>query len=533
MSPMRGRPQSAPPSAVELDRRTALKLLASGIALSLASCGKPVEEIVPYVDQPERLVPGIPLKFATTLDLGGYGRGVIVTSVEGRPIKIEGNPRHPASLGATDVFAEAAVLSLYDPGRSKAVRGPRGIQSWDAFGDALRVQMEKEKGRGGAGLRLVSGRVTSPTLNRQIGDLIKQFPQARWHRYEAVTNDNARNGAVMAFGRPLTPLPRIGEATVILSLDGDFLGAGPLQIANARGFAGARKFDSGPDKFLRLYVAESAWSTTGANADHRLAIRPELIRNLALAVFALLRGEKSNVPLPADAQNFAAIVAADLKARIGSAIVMAGNAQPPEVHAICHAINSTLKAPTDMIDPIDSGASHAESLKTLTDDLAANRVETLIVLDANPAYDAPAELGFAAGSPKLAFSAHLGCYDDETAALCRWHLPLSHPLESWSDLRAVDGTASIVQPLIRPLYDTHTAHDVVAMLGGALSPSSYDLVRATWQPQDGSDFESWWQQALHDGVIAGTRSAPVPTPAQDGQCRAGTTANQHGSRADA
>ncbi|HET7848199.1 MAG TPA: 4Fe-4S dicluster domain-containing protein [Pseudolabrys sp.] len=509
MSSVTPKQKAAALSTVELDRRAALKLLASGMALSLASCGKPPEEIVPYVDQPERLVPGIPLKFATTLDMAGYGRGVIAISVEGRPIKVEGNPRHPASLGATDVFAEASVLTLYDPDRSKAPRGPKGIASWDAFGDALRTQMEKEKTRAGAGLRLVSGRITSPTLLRQIDGLLKQFPQARWYRYEPVSDDNERDGAIMAFGRPLTPLPRIGEAAVILSLNADFLGSGPHQIANGRAFASARKADAGAEQFLRLYVAEPVLSLTGANADHWLAIRPELIRNIALTVAATLRGEKANAPLPPEAEHFAAAAAADLKSKAGKAIVMAGRAQPAELHALCHTINNMLHAPVDLIEPVDPAGKHGEALHAFADDLSNSRIETLLILDANPAYDAPRELGFKAGFPKLPFSAHLGLYDDETAAICHWHLPLSHTLESWSDLRAFDGTASIVQPLIRPLYDTRSMHQVLALLGGALSPVSYDLVRETWQPRGGDDFDSWWRQVLHDGVIAQTRHAAV------------------------
>ncbi|HEU4659772.1 MAG TPA: 4Fe-4S dicluster domain-containing protein [Pseudolabrys sp.] len=509
MPPVMPKQKAAPLNGAGLDRRAALKLLASGMAMSLASCGKPPEEIVPYVDQPERLVPGIPLKFATALDMAGYGRGVIVTSVEGRPIKVEGNPRHPASLGATDVFAEASVLSLYDPDRSKAPRGPKGIASWDAFGDALRTQMEKETKRQGAGLRLVSGRLTSPTLLRQIDELLKAFPLARWYRYEPVPDDNERDGTVRAFGRPLTPLPRIDGAGVVVSLDHDFLGAGPQQIANGRAFISARNANAGADKFLRLYVAEPVMSLTGANADHWLAIRPELVRNLAIAVAASLRGEQQQGLLPPGAERFAALAAADLKSKTGKAIVMAGRTQPAEVHALCHVINDILHAPVDYIEPVDPAGGHSEALKAFADDLSGNRIETLLVLNANPAYDAPRDLGFKGDFPKLPFSAHFGLYENETAEICHWHLPLSHPLESWSDLRAFDGTASIVQPLIRPLYDTRTTHQVIALLSGALSPSSYDLVRETWQTHGGDDFDSWWRQVLHDGVVADTRHAAV------------------------
>ena len=490
----------------DINRRAALKLLGGGLALSLTSCGKPAEEIVPYVDQPERMVPGVALRFATTLDLSGYGRGALVTSVEGRPIKIEGNPRHPASLGATDVFAEADVLGLYDPDRSKAVRGKTNAKSWEDFTDALRAQMDKERQRGGAGLRIVSGRVTSPTLARQREALLTAYPRARWIGYEPVSDENERKGAELAFGRSLVSLPRLKDASVVIALDSDFLGPGPAQIVNARGFADARNASSYPEKFLRLYAVESSTSATGANADHRLALRPELISHAVIAISAYLNGE-TPPPLPGHAARFVEAAAADLKAKQGRALVLVGTSQPPEIHALAHWINSTLDAPVDLIEPVDDIDNKA--LQALAADIRNGAAETLLILDANPAYDAPPQFGFGETIRKLPFSAHLGLHGNETAALCHWHLPLSHTLESWSDRRAINGTASVVQPLIRPLYDTRTAHEVLAMLGGALTPSSYEIVRATWQPKGGNDFEGWWRKALHDGVIANTHSAPV------------------------
>jgi molybdopterin-containing oxidoreductase family iron-sulfur binding subunit len=498
------------------ERRQALKLLASGLAFSLASCGRPHEEIVPYVDMPERIVPGIPLKFATTLDLAGYGRGVIVTSVEGRPIKVEGNPRHPASLGATDVFAEAAVLSLYDPDRLRAVHGPSGIASWEAFASDLHAHMERAAGSGGAGLRIVTNRVTSPTLKRQLDALLTQFPRARWYRYEPVSDDAERAGAVQAFGRPLDAVPRFAEASVVLALDNDFLGPGPSQVRNARGFAQARRAHDNPDQCLRLYVAESTWSLTGCNADHRLALRPDEIRNFAIAVAGHLRGQATSSGLSPRAAHFARVVATDLAAKTGRAIVLAGPAQPPEVHALCHAINATLKAPIDLIDPVDPvEQSHDEALQAFAKDLTSGGVETLIIIGANPAYDTPGALHLAEAIGRVPFSACLTQHIDETAVRCRWRLPLSHSLESWSDLRAPDGAASIVQPLIRPLYDSRTAHELIAMLGGALAPSSYELVQATWREQaSAAGFDSWWRKVLHDGAIPDTRFKPVTATAQ-------------------
>jgi molybdopterin-containing oxidoreductase family iron-sulfur binding subunit len=506
------------PSSFALDRRGALKLFASGAALALASCGRPDEEVVPYVELPERLTPGIPLHFATALPLGGYARGVIVTSVEGRPIKVEGNPRHPASFGATDVFAEANVLSLYDPDRSKAVRKGSDILAWSAFEAALLARIEQEHSRQGAGLAILTSRVTSPTLVRQIGTLQKTLPQATWYRSDPIDDDAARAGAMQAFGRNLTPIPRFADARVALMLDADPIGPGPAQIRFSRDVIGARQSRTA-EHFLRIYAVEPSWTLTGALADHRLPLRHELIRNVALVVARELGAAVADAPLPDGAHDFARAAAADLKSRSGHAMVLAGPRQPADMHALCHFINAQLHAPLDFIEPVDSvAAGHMESLRALAADIHSGKIQTLIIIDANPLYEAPDGLELAELIASVPFSAHLGLYADETAARCTWHLPLSHPLESWSDLRAFEGSASIVQPLIRPLYDTRTAHDLLALVGGTVLSSSHDLVRATWQSTwhshaPAGDFAAWWRQTLQDGVIASSAAAKVMAPA--------------------
>ena len=497
-----------------VDRRAALKLFVSGTALALASCGRPAEQVVPYVEMPERVTPGVPLRFASALPLAGYGRGVIVTSIEGRPIKIDGNPRHPASLGATDVFAEATVLSLYDPDRSKAPYSDTRIQSWSAFQAVLLPRLDRLRSNHGAGLALLTGRTTSPTLLAQISALTNALPQAKWYRYEPVEDDLVRNGAILAFGRALDALPRFADARVALLLDADPLGCGPDQIRFGRDIVGARRSHVAADS-LRLYAAEPAWTLSGALADHRVALRQELIRNIALEVARTLGAPVPSGELPPDAGQFAKAVAADLNARRGAAVVLAGPRQPAEVQALCHWMNNALGAPVDYIAPVDPAADgHAQSLRNLAADLHAGRAETLIVIGANPAYDAAGELALADAIGTAPFSVHLGAYRDETAARCTWHLPMTHVLESWSDIRAFDGNASIIQPLIRPLYDTRTAHEVMAMLGGALATPPFDLVRGQWQgTKPPGNFDDWWRQSLQDGVIANTAAAKISPPA--------------------
>jgi Fe-S-cluster-containing dehydrogenase component/anaerobic selenocysteine-containing dehydrogenase len=509
-------PCDQPPerSVSGLDRRTALKLFVSGTALALASCGRPTEQVTPYVEMPEGETPGLPMRFASALALGGYGRGVIVTSMEGRPIKIDGNPRHPASLGATDVFGEASLLSLYDPDRSKAPRSDGRIQSWSAFEAALRAQLERTASRHGAGIAILTGRTTSPTLVEQIGALTKSLPEAKWYRYEPVDDDALRAGSVQAFGRALTAIPRFGDARVALMLDADPLGFGPEQIRFAHDLIRARRSHVAQDS-LRLYAAEPAWTLTGALADHRLAVSHQLVRNIALAIAGELGAATPAVELPAAVREFVKAAAIDLSARRGMALVLAGPRQPPEVHALCHWINHELRAPIDFIEPVDQGATgHADALHTLREDLDARRIDTLFIIGANPAYDTPGDLRLADAIGAIPFSVHLGLHDDETAARCTWHLPQSHPLESWSDIRAFDGTASIVQPLIRPLYDSRTAHELLTLLGGsATTDSGFDIVRDHWRHANNgnADFEAWWRQSLQDGVIADS-AAPHASP---------------------
>lgn len=488
-------------------RRDALRIFASQMALAVAGCSKPIEEIVPYVKMPEGLTPGEPLRFATALPMGGYGFGVLAISVDGRPIKIEGNPRHPSSLGATDVFAEAAVLSLYDPDRSRTPALDGNISSWDAFRGALLRQLEKHNKNGGDGLRLLTGRVTSPTLLRQIDDLSKRYPNAVWHVHEPIDDELERRGTIIAFGQALHTSPHIEKAEVVLCLDADPLGPGPHQSSNARRWIEARDPRNVPN-FSRTYVAESVPTLTGIKADHRLALHPAAISDLAIALANVLGAGLARPKLSPAAERFANASAGDLIAHRSRALVLTGRTQRAEVHALVHWINAQLGAPVDFVQPFDrTSAREPSSIAALAGDLDAGRVETLVVLDANVGYDAPAELSLAEKLGKASFSVHLGCYADETARLCKWHLPQSHTLESWSDLRAVDGTVTIVQPLIRPLYTSRSAHELLGMLVGQNAESPYDLVRKTWRSSGGTDFEDWWRQILHDGVVPGTAPA--------------------------
>jgi molybdopterin-containing oxidoreductase family iron-sulfur binding subunit len=487
-------------------RREFMTLMGASLALAgLTACTKqPVEKILPYTRQPEQLVPGRPLFFATAAGHDGYARGILVESHEGRPTKIEGNPEHPASLGGSDAFGQAHVLGLYDPDRSKTVLYVGEDRTWGEFRTALREALEKQKAKGGAGLRFLTGRVTSPTLAGQMDSVLAAFPRAKWVSWEPAGRDNARAGAVLAFGEPVEPQYRFDQADVVLSLEADFVSSHPASLRLVREFASRRKVSGETPEMNRLYVVEGSPTSSGAAADHRLPLRSSEIEGFARAVAAGL-----GVTAQGGVEHaWVAPIAKDLKRAGARALVIAGESQPAAVHALAHAMNEALGAVGTTVTytaPAEAApVGETAALSALVGEMQAGTVEVLVVLGSNPAYAAPADLKITEALDKVPLRIHHGLYLDETAERCHWHLPASHALESWGDLRAADGTASIVQPLIAPLYNTLSEIEVLAVFGEG-EPKGYDIVRALWEAQLGSpDFEKRWNRALHDGVVAGT-----------------------------
>ena len=502
-------PDQAPQMLDPLERRTFLKLMGASFALAgVSACTRqPTEKVFPYVQAPELIVPGEPLYFATAMPLGGIATGLLVESHMGRPTKIEGNPDHPASLGATDLFCQASVLGLYDPDRSQVIRQVGDVQTWANFTAALAQLMTAQKASG-AGLRILSGTVTSPTFAAQIRQLLSQYPQSTWHQWEPVSRDAASAATRRAFGRPLDTQYRFDRADRVLSLDADFLGGGPGQVRYVRDYVTRRR---DPETMNRLYVVETVPSNTGAMADHRLALRPAEIAEFAIAV---ARGLGVGVRAPQGVEAHSKLIDAvvrDLQEHRGRSIVMAGEWTAPGVHLLAHAINDALGNAGSTVlytEPVDAAPTDtAESLRALVAAMDAGTVELLVMLDTNPVYAAPADLEFGARLAKVGTRVHYGLYVDETAELSHWHVPAAHYLESWSDARAYDGTVTILQPLIAPLYEGRTPHEVLDVLLGGGQKSSYDLVRDHWTAEwsaSGSEFDVRWRKAVHDGVVAGS-----------------------------
>jgi molybdopterin-containing oxidoreductase family iron-sulfur binding subunit len=378
----------------------------------------------------------------------------------------------------------------------------------------LQPELERQRASGGAGLRILTETITSPRLAAQLQTLLIEFPSATWHQYEPVNRDNARAGAQLAFGEAVETIYRFDQAEVILSLDADFLSTFPGSARYARDFAARRRTTVGQVANLsnRLYAIESTPTITGATADHRLPLPARHIETFARALaqaLGLAVTPADPAALEAIPENWISAIARDLQARSGSSLVVTGDHQPPLVHALVHAINDTLGNTGQTVlylDPVVANpVSQAESLRELVAAMEAGQVELLLILGGNPVYTAPADFNLAEALAQVNFSAHLGLYDDETSERCHWHLPESHYLETWSDARAYDGTITLMQPLIEPLYDSRSAHQLLAALLGQADSSDNELARTYWESQANTeDFDQFWQTALFNGIIADT-----------------------------
>ena len=531
-------PQGASEWNDPLGRRQFLKLMGASLALAgLTGCTRqPRETIMPYVRAPEEIVPGQPLFFASAMPLGGMAKGVLVESHMGRPTKIEGNPEHPASLGATDVFAQAAVLTLYDPDRSQTLTHLGEINSWSTFLGDLREALSAQRQSKGAGLRVLTETVTSPTLAYQIKALLKEFPSAKWHQYEPANRDNVLEGSLLAFGEFVETQYRFEKASVILALDCDFLTSGPASLRYTRQFTARRRLQEGQSEMNRLYVVESTPSITGAKADHRLPLQAGQVENFVWAVARELGIPGGELTATGSIHSdWIAALARDLKKHRSASLVIAGEEQPPVVHALAHAMNQVLGNAGRTVVYTNSVEAHPvnqiKSLRELVKDVDSGHVDILLMLGGNPVYNAPADLGFKERLYKVNLRIHLGLYQDETSEFCHWHIPEAHFLESWSDIRAYDGTVTILQPLIAPLYGGKSAHELLAAFTDQPDRSSYDIVRNYWEgllaarpgrgpgvakaasipshsKEPSGDFELFWRKALHDGFIADSGFLP-------------------------
>jgi molybdopterin-containing oxidoreductase family iron-sulfur binding subunit len=517
----------------DVDRRRFLHLMAASLGLAgLTGCRRPELPALPYTRPPEEVVPGLPTYYATAMPRPGSAPPLLVESHEGRPTKIEGNPRYPQSGGASDAFAQASVLGLYDPDRSTAVlrEGERSTwEAYDAFATSHFAALRAKKGRG---LHVLCGDVASPSMDLLREHLRAVMPEAHWYTYEPIDQANARAGAMLAFGTLVVPRYRFERAEVVLALDADILGREDDGGRHVREFAEARRIEEASDPSNRLYAVESRYSLTGGAADHRLRLASSQVADYALALArelltggndtaagaqAALRAALSSQPPSADFDSrWIREVAADLRAHRARCVIVAGRGQPPLVHALTHALNEALDnfGKTVELRALPSPAD-ANTLAKLTEAIGNKQVETLVVLEVNPVYNAPADLDFAARFRTIPTTICLALYPDETSRLASWHLPAAHYLESWGDARTGDGTVVPVQPLIEPLFGGRTALEVLARLSGYETSASYEIVRRAFRKVSGTDaagFDAHWRRYLHDGMLEDS-ALPMVQPA--------------------
>ena len=509
-------PTLLPLEQSQASRRRFLQFMGASLALAgLSACSlQPEERILPYTKQPEEIVPGKPLYFASAHPNGPFGRGILVESHMGRPTKIEGNPDHPSSLGATDLFDQASILELYDPDRMRAPSYLSTVRSWEAFAADLGPRLEAQRALGGEGLRVVLPNTTSPTVLHQIGILRQRFPKARFVAYESAGSAQARAGFRAAFGRPVHVHYDLSEAEVLVCLDHDLLTEGPGSVRYARDFARRRRIVDGHHEMNRLYAVESSPTSTGQIADHRLPLSPVRLEGFVLALAAALGVEGVHAQAEPELQTWVDAVAADLRTRPGRSLVSAGDSLRPELHTIVMAINDRLNniGRTVLLqEPVLlSEGSGLEALRELTTELRDGKVDLLLLLGGNPAQDTPADLDFASAAAEAGLRVRFSSHDDETAEFCQWKIPLSHPLESWGDIRGHDGTVAIVQPLIAPLFASRSVVEILEFLAGDPTADGLAVVRRTWTADGVADLDDKaWRRALHDGLVRDAEPAAL------------------------
>ena len=573
-------PQQAEGWNDPVERRTFMKLMGASLALAgLSGCVfQPPEKIVPNVKQPEEHVPGKSLFYATAAPLFGAATPILVRSNEGRPTKIEGNPEHPNNSpvdfpaedpvrdkrgsSATDIFTQASVLSLYDPDRSQTLTFREDIRTWTAFVGEMRSALDEQRAKQGAGIRFLTESIISPALGAQMKDLLTTLPQAKWHQYEPANRDNARAGAVMALGQPVNTTYRFDLAQRILSLDCDFLAPTfPGYLRYSREFIARRRITETNREMNRLYVVETTPSNTGAIADHSWEVKPSEFEAIAKTIAA-------GVGTPGDSAtvNLAWIepLVRDLQQHKGASIVLAGDGQPPFIHALAHAMNNALGNVGKTVfytDPLEvNPVDHRQSLQELVNDIDAGKVELLVIIGGNPVHNTPTDLKFTLQRlEKAKLRVHLSEYRDETSELCHWHVPAAHYLESWGDTRSYDGTITIMQPLIEPLYDGKTPYELLAVFSDKYDRKPYEIVKTYWQqqhagggnqgqtagavvnqqhapapapapsPVPSQDFEAWWRKTIHDGFIPDSAFKPKTVALNSDRASQLTTAQQPAS----
>lgn len=493
-------------------RREFLSLMGASLALAgLAGCRRPVEKIIPYVVAPEEIIPGIPNYYATSYQRGFDALGLVVENHEGRPTKIEGNEKHPSSLGKTDSFTQAEILNLYDPDRSTSVLNKGAESTLQDFYSAWKAIYDKYIGNSGDGLVVISEASNAPTFTRLKKEFRKIFPNAKWIIYNTVNEENIINGIKQATDKFALPVYNYEKAKVVLSVDSDFLFMENGAVRNSMGFANARRVESEKDDMNRLYVAESSMSVTGGMADHRVIVKTHELSDFIIAVANELEKQGISIKgirnLKSEAefdQHFIKELVADLIKNRSESLITVGRNQPENIHALAYSINSALNNVGNTVD-----------LYSIDKDLVPNSKEiyglsasTIIMIGTNPVYSASKNSNITSLLENAKHSIQLSSHVDETTEFVEWHVNQSHFLEEWNDTQSIDGRIGITQPQILPLFNGISNIELIGLLVQGEAAKGYDLVQETWKKYLSSNFKSDWDKALHDGILTKTIKSP-------------------------
>jgi len=497
-----------------LSRRKFLALMGASIAFAgLAGCQRPVEKIVPYVKAPENITPGNSLFYASAMPFGLSAYGIVVESRVGRPTKIEGNINHRLTKGKSGALIQASILNLYDPDRSGALRNKAQEASWSEFVSFYQELQKTFIESQGRGLAILSSSFASPTLFRLYEEFTAAFPEAQWAVYEPVSDENIYDGIKAISGQNIYPVYDYSKADIVVSLDSDFLYAESDEISAVRGFAEARSLKTENDTMNRLYVVENMYSTTGAMSDHRLRLPSSHVAPFALEIAKELRNQGLEIPIPnvrldgfdRDAhQKWIQAIAKDLKKHKGKSLIVAGKRQPPYLHALAAVMNHGLGNTNNSVRYVslkDALPPSLSSLNRLVESIDNGKIQTLIIMDGNPVYNALVDMDFAAKLAKVKNTVHFSSHVDETSRQTTWHIPAAHYLESWGDVRSNDGVRSVVQPLIEPLFNGVMRAQLLNLIVTGKDENAHDIVRKTWKsifPE--LDFEKKWRKTLNSGV---------------------------------
>jgi len=502
-------PHLANALAAPQDRRRTLKLMAAALAFGgVGGCdaGAPSGSLIPAVRAPADVIPGLPNFYSTANVHCGYASGVVVKHWMGRPIKVEGNPNHPASLGATDVFAQAQVLDFYNPERGWEITRADLPTARESLERAIARQRDILSQTHGKGFVVLMGAVTSPTLIAQLDALHSLYPETSWLHWEPISRANVTEGGKLAYGKPVEATPLLAGADVVLAIDSDLLSSAPGHLRFARDFA-ARRNPTRAQKMNRLYAIEATPTLTGSVADHRIVVEPRDLTSVVMALAAGILGVEG--PQAAD---WLANIIADLKANRGRALIHVGPDHTPAIHALAHAMNEALggRGKTfELLAPVAHASTPQFSLEQLVGHMRAGKIGCLLVIESDPVFTTPQNLGFTEALRRVDFSLTLATTRTQTANASLWAAPMTHAWESWSDARAYNGVATILQPQALPLYGGLEAERLLGLFARPDPPASLDLVQATWRSTIGASFNDSWREALAAGVVPDTAATKI------------------------